>query len=193
MSGGANDLEIVRRSKSVATSYSYTFKWGWAIFTVNDSTGEFSVQSDWGNWSNRWNILHLGKPTLTEFLKHSDADYVVNKFQVERSEIDEEATRKRLRELVIKARREKKISKEEAEDAVCEIKGAEFSWGAGGNSTYYFGEELDKITGMDNDPAGAFDYVVRRRPTMQYTMACRLFELFQADLRDGIDEVKASP
>ena len=64
----------------------YHFTWpgdsfGWAIFTVCDETGEFSIQSDWGNFSHRWNPRHLGEgKTLTEFLAvRPDHHYVTNK------------------------------------------------------------------------------------------------------------------
>jgi hypothetical protein len=81
----------------------YSFRWpdysSWAIFTVCDSTGEFSIQSDWGGFFYRWNIDALGGgQTLTEFLASSnDPHYVMNKLCYDRpdlgDEYDEEATR----------------------------------------------------------------------------------------------------
>jgi len=60
---------VAEATISTATAYSFRFaNGGWAIFTVNDSTGELSIQSDWGEWAHRWHIGHLGSPTLTKFI-----------------------------------------------------------------------------------------------------------------------------
>lgn len=62
-------------------SYSFRFKTGWAIFTLNDSTGEFSVQSDWGDYAYRWHTGSLGGSTLTEFVRdHADCQHIADKF-----------------------------------------------------------------------------------------------------------------
>jgi hypothetical protein len=64
----------------------YRFRWpdycSWAIFTVCNETGEFSVQSDWGIFAYRWNTDSLGASyaDLTEFLANTGPDYVMNKF-----------------------------------------------------------------------------------------------------------------
>jgi hypothetical protein len=81
----------------------YYFRWpdysSWAIFTVCDTTGEFSIQSDWGGFFYRWNIDSLGGGrSLTEFLAEmNDPYYVMNKLCYDRpdlkDEFDEEATR----------------------------------------------------------------------------------------------------
>lgn len=71
---------FVLASKSRPTAYRFLVNkplGGWAICTVNDSTGELSIQSDWDTWGYRWNVDHLGQPTLTHFIgtKYSDPSY----------------------------------------------------------------------------------------------------------------------
>lgn len=89
---------------AVGAAAAYSFRWvegfsSWAIFTVNDATGEFSIQSDWGNWSYRWNVGALGGgKTLTQFLATcSGPDYITNKLghgepRAFTQEIDHDAT-----------------------------------------------------------------------------------------------------
>jgi len=94
----------------------YHFRWvkefsSWAIFTVNDATGEFAIQSDWGNWAHRWNTDALGGgKTLTQFLATcSGPDYITDKLSYGeprsfRQEVDHEATIKMWKAKVLNAR-----------------------------------------------------------------------------------------
>lgn len=78
--------------QGTAKTYSFRFDepFGWAIFTVNDTTGEFHIQSDYGQWQYCWGIGNLGGPKerqivkdmpLTYFLAvRPDAHYVAMKF-----------------------------------------------------------------------------------------------------------------
>ena len=75
---------IRETGRSTATAYHFKDdRFGWAICTVNDVTGELAIQSDWTEpCAYRWNVDHLGCPTLTEFLAHDRSgyyDYLVNK------------------------------------------------------------------------------------------------------------------
>lgn len=117
---GEEKLEQVSPvSISKPCSYSFRFKWGWAIFTINEATGEFSIQSDWGNYNYRWNIRHTGYKTMTEFVAHAGAHYIVDKFSYGRHPdlvdvVDEEKTKQALYERIIEKRKEKEIDRYEA-------------------------------------------------------------------------------
>jgi len=107
----AGDVRI-----SQAASYSFRFKpSGWAIWTVNDGTGEVSLQSDWGNYTYRWHVDHTGEKDMHHFLMKASADYIANKFSYGGSlkdEVDLEATLKSLQEII----RGKELPAEEQED-----------------------------------------------------------------------------
>lgn len=74
-------------STQIATTYVFRDtpgEFGWANCTVNDSTGELSIQSDWGSWSHAWSPdpRHLGAPSLTLFIgNRGDVDYLARKLQ----------------------------------------------------------------------------------------------------------------
>jgi len=116
-----------------AKSYSFQFEKGysWAIYTVNDHTGEFSIQSDWGDYTYRWDIRHLGKTdgrltTLHEFLTHAESHYIVKKFAQNkhhtfRKEFDDAATKTDLLNSICERRREQEITKDDAREAWSEI------------------------------------------------------------------------
>ncbi len=102
---------------SVSSAVTYRFEpegreFGWALCTVNDATGELSIQSDWGNWSHRWNTnpSHLGAPTLTHFIADREAwDYLAAKLLGRRNchEWDPAATVREFRKRLVESRLER--------------------------------------------------------------------------------------
>lgn len=78
-------------------------KSGWARIWITDD-GSFSCLSDWGNFGYWW-----GSPgcEFRRFLTGCDADYLGNKFGGGRSEFDGEATRKAIKRVILKKRRDR--------------------------------------------------------------------------------------
>jgi hypothetical protein len=159
------------------TSYS-----GWSNFTINESTGEFTVNSDWGNWAYRWHTDSLGDGVkLTQFLLKCDADYIVRKFAVGgaqdlKDEIDFERTLKSIQERIVVARRDKEIEKEHArrlwlmadefvEDDQCDLDTID--------------SELDKFLGYDT-----WEYILEKHSHSYMFLWKRLIPFFQSWLRD---------
>ncbi len=124
---------LVATSTKVQTADSYRFTFDdfrcqWAIFTVNNSTGEFSIQSDAGSWSHRWNSSGFTKEEqqsskpLAQFLGKCDAGYVLDKLGYARTrdldmEFDAAATKKDLRDKILEIRRGDEVTKDAARAA----------------------------------------------------------------------------
>jgi hypothetical protein len=106
---------------SKAVSYTFHFKpYGWAIYTVNETTGEFHITSDWGSFSHRWDPKNLGEKTFQQFLIKAEPSYICRKFAAANKElnevVDEEETLKAIKTRILEDRRSRFIpSKEEAE------------------------------------------------------------------------------
>lgn len=118
-------LAFVRATPAVTYSFRRADgRWGdWALCTVNDATGELNVQSDWGNWSYRWDIRSLGvAATLTEFLGDgSSAQYLADKLTSDHEntnerpakyEFDAALTVRELRRAAGESYRDRRIDKE---------------------------------------------------------------------------------
>ena len=120
---------FVYRGESVARTYSFgciPAGVGWALCTVNDSTGELSICSDWGSWSYRWHVAHLGtsgdRPlTLTEFIAGRSsgaheylADKLTSEDRAKREAFSPEKTVASLREYIRQRRRDEPDGKMDA-------------------------------------------------------------------------------
>jgi len=124
----------------VSTAVAYHFKctngMGWAICTINDATGELSVQSDWGTWAYRWNVRALGESTtregcqvtLEEFIGARDpygdpphygpSNYLADKLMPrdQRQEFSEDKTVDEILRRIIERRREEFIGADDARE-----------------------------------------------------------------------------
>lgn len=130
-------MKAVSQASDSADTYQFRFKDPrclWANFTVNNSTGEFSIQSDAGSWSHRWNIGSLweqdkqnGKP-LAHFLGvTAGAGYILDKLGYGQPRdlaniIDKEGTISGIRQKILENRREQDITKEQAKSGWDEAK-----------------------------------------------------------------------
>lgn len=121
---------------STATTYHFSTvprSYGWVLATVNDETGELSIQSDWGHWSYRWSAQAgcLGAATLSHFLARRArgsmyngkfypdtylADKLTSSDRKLREEFDPEGTVARLRGYVLEHRRREELTCEMARE-----------------------------------------------------------------------------
>jgi hypothetical protein len=119
MSTGSPTFTLTGASPAIAYRFRCDTPCGWAICTVNDATGELSIQSDFGNWAYRWNVAHLGEPTLTAFIgSRPHVHYLLGKLtaQVDK-QIDPTATIAECRAKVVRARRDNEVTRTCAREA----------------------------------------------------------------------------
>lgn len=185
-----DELTLVSQTTTTAQAYSFRFKWGWAIFTLNDRTGELSIHSDWGTYGHRWHTGALGDGlALHTFLAQCDGDYVARKLRMAaqskclHDELSPDRSLKELRRAICEERRQKGMSKARARD-LFELAG---EWTHGGTFTYedcpcdladYLSHEQHEF--MLNKPSARFLFV---RDT--------LWPFFTAWLRENVLAPKA--
>lgn len=111
-----------------AVAYSFRFEgYGWAIFTLNDATGELSLHSDWGTYGHRWDTNAMGQVggrlrTVTEFLSGCDGHYVTKKLQLDTQAkeldpvVDDEESLAAIRASIITSRRNGRIGRDRARE-----------------------------------------------------------------------------
>jgi hypothetical protein len=179
--------------KQVAKSYHFRFEetFGWAIFTVNDSTGELNIQSDWGDWAHRWGGAGLGGKTISQAIASwTDAHYLCDKLHYgkDRDQFDGVETRKGLRERILEKRREMDISKEAARELWDETE-HHIDFDTPDTFMNSISREMDQfLDGM------AYEYI-RRSPTYGWEILLRqLLPLFIDTLRkeQGLEPKRAA-
>lgn len=164
-------LKVKKLGVNTATAYHFVFDepFGWAIFSINDATGEFNIQSDWGDWQHRWNINHLGdsytKHTmpLTSFLgDRGDAGYVCDKLHYgkERNQFSPEKTEESIKEHILLERKSLNIDKDEAREL----------W--------------EQASELDYDSADAFYYSLRDYPELN-NFLCEPWEFLRTEYTSG--------
>jgi hypothetical protein len=106
----------------------YSLRWSngdWIVAHVSEATGVFSICSSWGAWSHRWNVQHLGKPTLASFLSDGPRDYGYFARKLipphRQTTIDVATSRREMKRGLCELRRDRRVSSEEARDCWYEI------------------------------------------------------------------------
>jgi hypothetical protein len=132
-------LKVKRMGSGEAKYYHFVFEepFGWAIFSINDVTGELAIQSDWGNYQHRWNTSHLGEShtkhplPLTHFLAiNNDPYYVTDKLHYgtnDREKYSPDLTERSVRQYLLEERRTGNLEREWAREAWDEIKHVDFN------------------------------------------------------------------
>lgn len=182
---------------TVRTAVVYSMKFpgsysGWAIFTVCDATGEFSIQSDWGNFSYRWNINHLGnegKTTLTEFLAgRNDHDYIVNKLSYDnpalQEEYDEDTMLQLVRRHILEERRSLALDQEDARDLWVQIEQfcAEVADRGLDSAFYNYNPDFYLLF----EKVEVYEFIARRKPAVYDIVCHELMPRFAEFLREKV-------
>lgn len=73
--------ELVLVGEHSAVTYRFKAKedFGWANATVDEAAASLQLNTDWGDWTYRWNYKALGDPSLHAFIGNAHYDYLANK------------------------------------------------------------------------------------------------------------------
>lgn len=179
---------------SPAVTYRFVFEHeGWLHATLNDTTGELLITSDWGNYGYRWDAL--GDRTVTEFLAEKgreqwDCHYIVQKFlngtQSKNLEevVDTDATWKPIATRIIEGRRAQNMDADRARELWDELetwKDADFDMEA-------LPDELCEFLGGWHD---AFHQVVMGRSGWWQVLADELLPWFCRWLDENVVNKRA--
>jgi hypothetical protein len=176
---------------STAQSYRFVFEKpeAWFIATINDSTCELLITSDYGNYAHRWPNAFGGR-TLTEFLaskgrEQYDCDYIVNKLRTStRSKeldevVDDAATRTEVAGRIIKARREQELSMRSARSLWDDME----SWIGDDCNMEALSSELAEFLGGQHEAWGC----IRHKPSGWYlVLRDELLPFFCRWLRENV-------
>lgn len=189
------DELTLRGEVSITRPTAYHFRFdgfggGWAIFTVNDETGEFTVQSDWGVYGFRWHPPHLPTSNLTLFLagkgkEEHDCCYITNKLQLGTQSrelddvVDREATRKALRYAIGDDYSDGVLTKERVPELLEEID----SWE--GND-FDYGSVPSELVDHFDCHVSLFDYVKHKHSGRYKVLTYELLPFFCRWLREHI-------
>lgn len=126
-------LEL-RKPVEVVTAEVYRFKFkghfGWADFTIVESTGSFMIESDWGSYSYMWPTQgRAGGALLKSFLRTASAEYIVEKFSYNNKtdlgkEFDPQATFAALRTRIGELYKDGTIRKGDVKDLLADCASA---------------------------------------------------------------------
>jgi hypothetical protein len=189
-----NDLELRGPpTKPVPERWHFRFNhFGWAIFTICNETGCFDIQSDWGDYSHRWNPAHLGEGmTLKRFIAADGrADYLTNKLSYNKpreftEEWDADETRLRVKGRIIEARKSGAIDRARAAELWFDLKHYAcfdsvdaFLWGLQG--CHHLGDWLEE----------PFECCVFKTSSAHDFLLEKLLPFFQAHLRAEMEGPK---
>jgi hypothetical protein len=112
-----NDMNGLTFTKSTCERYDLRFNkgWGWAIFTIDEKSGMFNCQSDYGTYNYMW--PNHGRKSFKHFILElaKDPSYFLGKVS-ERDFFDVDASMKQWKESISNLRKRREISKEQAAD-----------------------------------------------------------------------------
>jgi len=179
------DLKLagsVNITRPVTYYFAFAEYGAWAAFTINDDTGEFNVQSDWGNWQHRWHVGSIGKRTFTQFLLTCDADYIVRKFAYEnkadlKNVTDTDETLKAIRARICECRRRRDIRHV---DSARELWDQAKAWTKDDCNEHTIPEELDKFLEQP------WEYIRTMKSHRYYLLTERLLPFFFAWLKNHL-------
>lgn len=131
-----------------------------STFTIDEATGSFTAQTDYGNYSYRW--WSIGKSTLAQFLCSLDKGYFMDKAaQQPWREVDLKGTLVQFKSNVIEARKCVEIEKHTAREMWEEIDSFEGETFRNGDDVYrWFHDQIELPKIMD-----AYDLPLSYRDT----------------------------